>query len=379
MNNPPAPAVVPAQEHGVRLPLGTRVQPKKHPSRGGNAYSQDTRQQVLAMFQNGGFAALQTDAIEQLPIQKKFPSMSTCKLWINEIYQPYGHVLEKRATGNHFSERELHGQDLINLAIFRMIHPKGTLDEARTYVHNRNDTVPPYSTSQIHRAQKRLRLSRKVGSSTAELAYTPMNLLKRNNYWHQQYPYGVLGVDINCIIDIDEAQFKLESQDRKRGVVAKDRRCNATGLYKKGANAISLLMAISSDEEEPFQFHQQFQRGGTNLARFYNFIDELLNQLAEQFPNQQFLFTMDNLNIHKHQSVKDLIHNAGHGIVYRAPYWSCDGAIEYVFNTLQSCLQTDPVGVREVDELEEKISHIITNELTPGGFTPYFLHVGFRR
>jgi hypothetical protein len=50
----------------VRLPLGTRVAPKKHPSRGGNAYSQDTRQQVLALYQNGGFDALQTDAIEQL-------------------------------------------------------------------------------------------------------------------------------------------------------------------------------------------------------------------------------------------------------------------------------------------------------------------------
>jgi len=77
----------------------------------------------LAIWQQGGFAALQTNEIEQLRIQKLFPSMSTCKQWINEIYIPYGHVLEKRATGNHFSEQELHGRDLINLAIIRMINP----------------------------------------------------------------------------------------------------------------------------------------------------------------------------------------------------------------------------------------------------------------
>lgn len=180
-----------------------------------------------------------------------------------------------------------------------------------------------------------------MGSSTAEFAYTPLNRLKCYNYWNQPFPHGILVVDLRCIIDIDEAQFKLESQDRKRGVVVKSWRCNSTGMYKKGANAISLLLAISSDDKEPFQFHQQFQRGGTNLARFCNFIEELIEHLWNHQPNQQFLFTMDNLNIHKHQSVKDLIHNAGHGLVYRAPYWSCDGAIEYVFNTCSlACKRT---------------------------------------
>jgi transposase len=45
---------------------------------------------------------------------------------------------------------------------------------------------------------------------------------------------------------------------------------------------------------------------------------------------------MDNLNIHKHFIIRDLIAHAGHKIVYRAPYWSCDGAIEYVFNTIHT-------------------------------------------
>ena len=60
------------------------------------------------------------------------------------------------------------------------------------------------------------------------------------------------------MIDIDEAGFKLESQDRKRGKVSKQRRCDARGQYKKGAPGVSLLMGISGDGQDPFEFHQQF-------------------------------------------------------------------------------------------------------------------------
>lgn len=43
---------------------------------------------------------------------------------------------------------------------------------------------------------------------------------------------------------------------------------------------------------------------------------------------------MDNLNIHKQPMILDMIEDAGHRGVFCAPYWSCDGAIEYVFNTI---------------------------------------------
>jgi len=62
-------------------------------------------------------------------------------------------------------------------------------------------------------------------------------------------------------------------------------------------------------------------------------------------PGLEFCLTMDNLNIHKHPAVLDLIDDAGHKIVFRAPYWSCDGAIEYVFNTIHVKLQMADNGV----------------------------------
>lgn len=99
----------------------------------------------------------------------------------------------------------------------------------------------PYSQSQVCRAEKRLGLSQKVGSSTSKLAYLPINLTKRDNYWAMPPPLGVHGVDINLMIDIDEAQFKLESQDQKYGKVVRE--------VQKGAGSVSLLLAISGDEE----------------------------------------------------------------------------------------------------------------------------------
>ena len=70
---------------------------------------------------------------------------------------------------------------------------------------------------------------------------------------------------VRDVIDIDEAQFKLDSQDRKRGKVIKQRRCDARGKYEKEAPGVSLLMGVSGDEQDPFEFHQKYSNGGTNL------------------------------------------------------------------------------------------------------------------
>jgi hypothetical protein len=75
----------------------------------------------------------------------------------------------------------------------------------------------PYSNSQIVRAEKRLGLWQKVGSTTSDQAYLPINFLKRRMHWHEPFPHGILGEKTDKIIDINKAMFKLESQDCKRG------------------------------------------------------------------------------------------------------------------------------------------------------------------
>ena len=83
---------------------------------------------------------------------------------------------------------------------------------------------------------------------------------------------------------------------------------------------------------------------------------------------------MENLNLHRSPLVQNLTHSFGHRIVYRAPYWSCDGPIEYVFNKIQTIMQMDPEGVDDIRALVNKINGII-GDMT--SFKPYFIHVHF--
>ena len=95
-------------------------------------------------------------------------------------------------------------------------------------------------------------------------------------------------------------------------------------------------------------------------------------------PGVNYCFTMDNLNIHKNPIIMDLIEVAGHRIFYRAPYWLCDGAIEYVFNTIHTKLQmsNEIMGATTLDDLRDKLDDIIFHMSTTS-FRPSFVHVGF--
>jgi len=373
-------ALLPGND-GVCLPYGTRVAPRPHASRGGRPYGKEMREYVIALWSNlgQGDAALEhlrTDpGLLQLRAQHKFPHFDTCKRWIRQ-FELEGHVRPKRATGNRMSESEVRGVDLVNLAIFRMVHPKAYQVEAQAYIHNRNPANRPYSLPQITRAEQRLGLWLKVGSTTSDDAYRPVNIRKRKDYWRRSYPRGINDQDTARMIDIDEARFKLESQNRIRGKVTKQKRVDARGKYKKGAGGINLLMGVSGDDQDPFEFHQMFSEGGTDLYRFYRFMEAFIDWLDVNRPGITFCFTMDNLNIHKHPMVLDLIEDSGHRVVFRAPYWSCDGPIEYVFNTIHVKLQMDYDGVDNVQDLRNKLDNIIFH-LVDAGFRPYFVHVGF--
>ena len=108
---------------------------------------------------------------------------------------------------------------------------------------------------------------RKAASTTSDCAYFEANLFKRQQYWHAQFPDGLQGESTRDIIDLDESNYKLETQNRKFGKVTREKRCDARGKYKKGEGSVSLLMAISGDEQagQSFSFHRCFTEGGTDL------------------------------------------------------------------------------------------------------------------
>lgn len=84
-------------------------------------------------------------------------------------------------------------------------------------------------------------------------------------------------------------------------------------------------------------------------------MSDLIDFLEENYPKRGFLFTMDNLNIHKHPIILNLIEDSGHRIVFRAPYWSCDGSIEYAFNTIHTILEMSGDKMENVNALVNRI------------------------
>lgn len=55
-----------------------------------------------------------------------YPSLRTCEHWINR-YHRHGHFRPMRATDNHEAFRDIGGQSLVNLALFRLVHPEATI------------------------------------------------------------------------------------------------------------------------------------------------------------------------------------------------------------------------------------------------------------
>jgi hypothetical protein len=91
------------------------------------------------------------------------------------------------------------------------------------------------------------------------------------------------GVPISDIIDIDKAGFFLEHSNRRFGKTASCLRCCQNGVYGKGEK-INLLLAICGDDVGRMRWHEQWMDGGTTIERFYDFINHLLGDLAQNHP-----------------------------------------------------------------------------------------------
>ena len=95
-------------------------------------------------------------------------------------------------------------------------------------------------------------------------------------YWERPYTDGVHGESMRDMIDIDEANMKLESHYHNFGKVMREKGCDAHRMFKKGAGSLSFLMGISGDEQSPFSFHEQYIEGGTDLLWFFQFMEDFI-------------------------------------------------------------------------------------------------------
>ena len=116
--------------------------------------------------------------------------------------------------------------------------------------------------------------------------------------------------------------------------------------------------------------------GGTTVERFTEFILDILDTLPHGDEGRRYCFVMDNLNVHHDAEVAALIFAQGHLIAFRSPYYAKDGAIEYIFNSIQQELTKRLSDIQTEADLLFNVGNIIFNMIN---FRPYFRHCGFWR
>ena len=366
-----------------RPALQTRENIIAHPSLcNGNAYSQDLRRLVL-------FIALHVDEedhnmrnmLSLLRHEHVYPSSVTERRWMN-LYEQMGHVRPCRRSGNADASR-MRGQDLVFLALYRVFYPKATISEINAFLYRcnlRNPFWNFYHPSQISRAETLIGLSRKRGSTTAHQALYPANIQKRWQYWNLPYPLGIADITRSKVIDLDECGVFLETHaNRSYGKSYIGLRVREEGVYSK-SEKWNLLLAVcgedGTEEQAARRWADIWLEGGTTVDKMLEFIQNILDDIGFADEENFFVFTMDNLNSHKNVGVIALIHLYGHGVIYRAPYWALDGAIEFIFNTLQSLMRARSYEINNDTDL---IAAIYESIQSIDSFASYFENIGFIR
>ena len=288
-----------------------------------------------------------------------------------------GTIAPYQYTGNQRA-RVLRGIDLVLLAYYRVVFPKALLSEVAAFIWNAWGRFqnPPilYSLPDISKAETRLGLTRKRGSTTAYQAFLPRNLARRHAFWTEPWPYGIADVDPVNIIDIDEAGFFPQTANRSYGKAYTDVRVQQLGNYGHNEKW-TLIMAVAGRPGPNDQYAEFTHRPGTDVVTFANFIQAVLNWIGPGAPGNSHCLTFDNLTAHKHPVVLQMILNAGHRFALRAPYYPVDGPIEYVFNVIAGKLIRDMHRIRNNQDLVE---HMMAAINSFPDFVGFFHGVGFR-
>lgn len=237
----------------------------------------------------------QNPMIRSLRLEYLYPSLRTLRLYRQRL-RNYGHLRRFIRQGNR-EARTIVGQDLFLLAYYRILFPKARIAEVIVWLYNARGRF--YHPSQISRAEDRIGLIRKRGSTTARQARLPRNLQWRWNYWNLHYPFGMVGVRREDIIDLDECGIFVESANRNYGKSAFCRRVREVGPYGH-SQKLNILMAISGAAGHPSaeRWIDMWNVGGTTVDRFVTFIQRILHDIGPGTPARRRVFTMDNLTAH---------------------------------------------------------------------------------
>jgi len=277
-------------------------------------------------------------------------------------------ILSDLPSGNKQTPK-IHGTDQFALIMYRLAWPKCSADEMRAFLF-RNGPLGHrilYSKADITKAENRIGLERKVGSTTAYQFETPLNLHRRHRFWTLPPPYGVVGVPIATFMDYDECMISLQTVNRRYGKAYVNVRVSESGPYSY-TEKFTLKLAIDSNNFKHVNLTNDI---GTTNQSFRAFFSSMLPRLVGGPPRT---ILMDNLSSHYDAVTWAMVHAAGHSFIPRPAYAGFDGPIEYVFNTIEGELRKRLYSIRNRVQLVAAVHDVIANL---GSFRPYFLHCGY--
>ena len=266
--------------------------------------------------------------------------------------------------------RNLHGEHGFLLVFYRLTYPTAQADEVIAFIANHASRPRIYSRGDISKREIELGFTRKRGSTEANQAELPINRIKRHNFWHMTYPYGVIGTPRQSLIDSDECGIILERTNRKIGKAYCGVSVREAGKYYRNGEKWTLILAVDCSRVVGFRFKKV---AGTSVDEFNSFLrDDVLVNLPLNGPRRTFMW--DNLKSHLNNQVYNTIVNAGHRVLRRPPYWPSDGPIEFVFNQVQIQLTKRMYEIKNDNDLVNAMTTILTN-LT--GLDATFVHCGY--
>ncbi len=129
-----------------------------------------------------------------------------------------------------------------------------------------------------------------------------------------------------------------------------------------GRRRIILLLAICEDDQYNHSWYEIWER---DKIEFAIYLGHSANYSTIQSGSSWIfiLFKVDNLNIYCNPEMLEPIADAGHHYIFWEHCWSCDGAIEYVFNMIPLYLLLLYPKVKNMNDLEVALKNIIENDL----------------
>jgi hypothetical protein len=288
-------------------------------------------------------------------------------------------------TGNR-SRPRLDGEYLVLLVLFTRAYPHATADQQRVFILTRAQVPWLFSRSDISKALKRLGMTRKRGSTVANQAFTPQNLMRRFHFWTSNFPAGIANIPRRYLIDVDECGLELRDASSTYGHAVKELRVVKKGNYSRDVK-LTVILAIEAGDpaipagqdgsiEYPRRWIKVSALAGTNAETFHSFImDDVIGTFEAEGIHHRRTFMWDNLGAHLAGPLYDDVWEQGHQCIARPPYRPEDAPIEFIFQQLSAEIRRKWSVIHNQNDLLREIHTVAATRLF--GFDNTFEACGY--